>query len=368
MTLAQDPKPGAAGPSARDLIVACVAIGLGAASFVYYAQILEHRWYVGAFLMDFGWFNYLASGQSATLQDPSGMDAWSYFSVHVSPLLLGFATLSRLIGLTGPQPIVLMLSTAFGGSAAMALVILERLLRPSGSVLAIALGASGAVVYAVSGVMRSVADYPHIELLYVPLALLMLHLLFRRRFLGAWAALAFCLMAREDSGLHLACILGAYLVLSAFDERAAPARLREIAPFLAVCLLYPAAVIVWQRTAYPGSSTFTAIYTGDPPYRHFTPALMAHRAALLVSARAWISFTVLAALCVLPFQRRWVALTGFIAALPWFLLNISAFSVAAGELQLYYGFPFLVTALAPLIVVGAAAPPPRQDRLDVVPL
>ena len=52
-------------------------------------------------------------------------------------------------------------------------------------------------------------------------------------------AFALCLLVREDAGLHLACILGAYLVLAAIKERGIPERARDLAPFLVAGLAYP---------------------------------------------------------------------------------------------------------------------------------
>ena len=349
-------------------IVAGVALAVGAGAYAYYANAMVHRWYSAAFILDFGWFNDLVSGRTLALQNPRGINSLSFHSTHVSPILSIFAGLSRLLRLSGPQPIVMTLSVGFGGAAAMAFVVLERFLRPAGMIAALAGGALGAAVYAISGVMRATADYPHIEILYVPLALLTLHLLFQRKFRWAWAAFVFCLLEREDAGLHLGCILGAYLVLAAIDERGVPTRLRELAPFVAVCLIYPMLAVAWQQTLSESTSTFQAIYAGSPPYRHVTGALMAERFGVLAGAGSWVSLTIVAALCVAPFQRRWTALTGLAAAMPWFLLNLSAHSSAAGQFRLYYAFPFLVTALAPFVVMAAAPPPPREDPLDVVAL
>ncbi len=352
--------PSRAGIS-RTLIRAAVALAIGALPFVYYWGAVIHRWYTSAFLMDFGWFNYLVSGQPGSLQDPSAMDTLPYFATHVALLLPVFGAMSKLLGLTGAQPMALMLGVGFGGAAVMAFVVMEWFLRPAGAILAIAAAAVAATVYAFSAVPRAIVDYPHMEILYVPLALLTLHLLFKRRFRWAWAALAVCLVEREDSGLHLACILGAYLVLATFEERTPPNRLRELAPYLGVCLAYPFLVILWQRTHWPDHSTFAAIYTGSPPYQHLTRALVAEHLEGLAGTRIWVTLTLATTLVLVPIYFRWTVLVGLVASLPWLALNLTAHSPNAGGLFAYYGFPFLVTALAPFIVSAAPAPE-REER------
>jgi hypothetical protein len=356
---------------AAPLVRIGLACGLGTLAFLYYARAFHNLWFAtGPYLFDFGWFNVLIDGTRFDLHNPTSVGDYSYAAIHVAPVLILFSALSRLLGLTDGQPIILMLSLGFAGATAMAFVVLERFLRPLGALPALGGGAVGAAVYAVSGVMRSTADYPHIEILYVPLALLTLHLLFQGRTRAAWAALAACLITREDAGLHLACILGAYLVLAALEERGAPARLGALAGPLAACLIYPALAILWQRTAYPDASTFAQIYAGTPPFRHLTPHLITERLRALAGVRAWLGLTLLSAASGLVWLPRWTALTGLVAAAPWFCLNLVAKSEAAGGLMLYYGFPFLVTALAPFIVLAArpARRLTREDRLDVVAL
>ena len=347
---------------------AIAACAVGAVLFVYYWRAIEHRWYTNAFLLDFGWFNDLASGRSLALDSPQAVGSFPYYAVHVSPVLAIFGGMSRLLHLHGVQPIALMLSLAFAGVGAMATAIVERFLRPGGAALAVAGGVVAGLLYGVSGLSRAIADYPHIEILYPALGLLTLHLLFQRRLRWAWAALALCLITREDAGLHLATILTAYLVLAALDERDVPARLRELAPFLAAALIYPVLAILWQRTSWPDMSTFAAIYAGPQPFHHITPALYGARVGALIGERPWVPLTLAASLCTVVLPWRWTALTGIAASAPWLLLNLSAYVTSAGGLMLYYGFPFLVTALAPLIIAAAAPPPVRERGRDVVPL
>lgn len=344
------------------------AAAVGALLFLYYWRVIEHRWYTSPFLFDFGWFNDLVSGRTLALDNPQAVGPFPFYTAHVSPILAGFSLLSRLLHLQGVQPLALTLSLGFAGAGAMTTVIVERFLRPTGGVLALIGGGVAGVVYGVSGLMRAIADYPHFEILYPPLALLTLHLLFQGRSRWAWAPFAACLLIREDAGLHLATILVAYLALAAIDERGPPARLRELAPILATALAYPVAAILWQRSAWPDSSTFASIYAGPQPLHHLRPGLYSGRIKALVLERPWTPLTLAASLCPLVLPWRWTLLTGAVAALPWLVLNLSAYASAAGGLTLYYGFPFLVTALAPLIVASAAATPSREERRDVVAL
>jgi hypothetical protein len=364
-----DASEGPAPPTAlHRWAAAAAAVAVGVALYAYYWRVFAHSWYAGPVLYDYGWFNDLVSGRTLNLASPTVIGDFPFYAVHVSPLLSVFAWVSRTFGLHGPQPLALPLSLAFAGAGAMTTLIVARFLRPLGWWAAAGLGLAAGLAYGLSGIMRGIADYPHIEILFVPLALLTLQLIFQRRRLAAWAALAVCLLTREDAGLHLATVLGAYLVLATLDERGLPQRLRQIAPYLGVALLYPALAILWQRTSWPDMSTFSAIYAGPQPFKHITPDLYAHRIGFLFGEAQWLPLTLAAMLCTLALHRRWTALTGLVACAPWVLLNLSAFSDAAGALRLYYGFPLLVAALAPLIVADAAQPPAQEDRLDVVAL
>jgi hypothetical protein len=170
------------------------------------------------------------------------------------------------------------------------------------------------------------------------------------------------LFAREDAGLHMACVLGAYLVLAAIAERGVPARAADIAPFLAAAILYPAFVLLAQNALLPIGNNFGRIYSGVPPYAHLTAGLLTQRAHTLLQQPAPLLLLVASAA---PFllRPRWTALTGLLAAIPWFAVSVTAVSDIAGSLSAYYAFPFLILPIVPFVIT-AELPKPETVYVD----
>jgi hypothetical protein len=346
------------------LILICFCIFIFASSFLYYVDIIHYIYYNGGpYLYDMGWLNYIVGGHHFALENPSAIGVPNFFYVHMSRLLILFSGASALLGLKSDQPLEFMLGVGFAGSAVAAMIVVHKFLLASGKTKALLLGLVFTLAYSLSGIMRSIASYPHFEILYVALAPIALYLMFQRNMRAAWVVFLLCLSVREDAGLHIACILTAYLVLAAIEERGAPERLRDLSPFLAAALVYPVVAIGCQRAFFPSQSTFSMIYSGVPAYAHLTGALVAQRFMDIVQHQTYVPLTLAAALSVALVQWRWVALAGIAACVPWFLLNITAVSSAAGSLGSYYPFPFLVLALVPFIVC-APLPDAKPDYVN----
>jgi hypothetical protein len=331
------------------VVAALIAIGVG----LYYFGIFQHSTYVsGPYLLDTGLFNYIVGPDSHNLSMPTAIGMDSFYYVHISPFLIPFSYISAILGLKGFQPLEMVLVLGHAGAAVMAFVVAQYYLRPVGRIAAIILAAVFAVAFGLSGILRSTADYPHIEVLYVPMATLALLLIFHRRQKWAWLAFMLCLFVREDAGLEMACILGAYLFLAAISERRLPQRTRDLLPFLAVALAYPFFVLFMQSALLVIQSNFARIYSGTPAYAHLTLPFLIQRAETLVFERQWVLAILGASLVAFLLRPRLIALTGILAAIPWFLVSFTAYSDTAGTFSLYYAFPFLVLPLVPFIVTA----------------
>jgi hypothetical protein len=330
-----------------------ISLIIAAVVGIYYYQIFQHSYYsVGPYLYDTELFNYIVGPQGGGLRMPPVINMPSFFYVHISPILLPFSTISAVLGLRDMQPLQMVLILGFSGAAVAAFLVVQYYLRPLGAIVSLALGAVFALAFALGGTMRSTADYPHIEILYVAPAAISLLLIFHRHLRWAWVAFVTTLFVREDAGLHMACILGAYLALAAIAERGVPARTKDIAPFLLAALAYPVIVLLAQNAFLPIESNFARIYSGKPAYAHLTADLLAHRFDTLLTKQPHA--LLLLAASVIPFlaRPRWIALTGIVAAIPWFVASVPAVSETAGSLSLYYAFPFLVLPLVPYVVTA----------------
>jgi hypothetical protein len=349
---------------APEIVVgALIAIGVG----LYYFGIFQHSTYVsGPYQMDTGLFNFIVGPDSHMLSMPTSIGMDSFWYVHISPILIPFESLSQMLGLTEFQPLFVVLLLGHMGAAVMAFVVAQYYLRPTGRILAIALAAVFGVTFGLCGILRSTSDYPHIEVLYVPLAALALMLIFHRHKLWAWAAFMLCLFVREDAGLEMALILGAYLFLAAIAERRwLPQRTLDLLPFIGMGLLYPATVLFAQTAFLPIQSNFARIYSGTPAYAHLNADFLVHRWEVLTTDRLWVLAILGASLVAFIARPRLIALTGILAAVPWFLVSFTAYSDTAGTFSLYYAFPFLVLPLVPFIVT-AELPSAEEVYVDYV--
>jgi hypothetical protein len=337
----------------RSAPVAIISVIIAAVVGVYYYQILQHQYYVGGpYLYDTELFNYIVGPRGQGLRMPPVINMPSFFYVHVSPILLPFAAISAMFGLRDLQPLEMVLILGFSGAAVAAFVVVQYYLRPLGRALSLLLGALFALAFALGGTMHSTVEYPHIEILYVAPATVALLLIFHRHLRWAWLAFVLTLFVREDAGLHMACILGAYLVLAAIAERGLPERTKDVLPFLAAALIYPMLMLWAQSSFLPIQSNFARIYSGAPAYAHLTRALLEHRVDALINAQPHVLLLLAASLVPFLLRPRWTALTGIVAAVPWFLVSVTALSETAGTLSLYYAFPFLVLPLVPYVVTA----------------
>ena len=330
-----------------------ISVIIAAVVGAYYYNILQNGYYLGGpYLYDTELFNYIVGPGGQGLKMPPVINMPSFFYVHVSPILLPFSAVSAVLGLRDLQPLELVLILGFSGAAVAAFVAVQYYLRPLGAAIALPLAALFALAFGLCGVMRTTAGYPHFEVLYVAPAVAALLLIFQRRLRWAWLAFVLTLFVREDAGLHMACILGAYLVLAAIAERGVPARTMDLLPFLAAALIYPM-VVLWAQSAFlPIQSNFARIYSGAPAYAHLTGALLRHRADALLHDQPQVLLLLAAGLVPFLLRPKWTALVGIVASAPWFLASVTAISETAGTLSLYYAFPFLVTCLAPYIVTA----------------
>ena len=97
------------------------------------------------------------------------------------------------------------------------------------------------------------------------------------------------------------------------------------------------------------NSNFATVYTGDNFYAHLTWRLLWMRIKIIFSTHIamWLGFYVTILWAFLA-RNPYLAI-GFVANIPWFLLNWTAASVSAGPLRSYYCFPFVLSLGWPIL-------------------
>jgi hypothetical protein len=326
--------------------IACVGL-----PFLAYTRLILFSFYVqGSFLLDSGLFAVLLWHSDAVLTQPASAGGGSYLAVHVTPIFLPVAALSRLLPFSMPQ-----FFAGFIGAC-------HSLLAFAGFWMVIALGTGRSFVLpwlaalaglglAFSGLTVAIARYPHSEMLIPVFFLLFMTALHCRR-TGLAIGLFVCgLAVREDAGLHYLAVLGLLIAL----DRARGVALREqrILVTFALCgLLYALAALITQHLAFPQHvSSFAQVYLGSPPLAHLSGPVIGHRLIYFVANRPYILLPAIVAGAWAWLAREPFLAIGYVACLPWLALQLLAASPFAAAVASYYAFPCLIGLAWPLVAI-----------------
>jgi len=328
-------------------LAAVLATGL---PFVAFSRLVLYHFYSkGAFLLDTGLLASLLWHSNLALALPTSLGGGSYLATHVSPLFWLASAISRLLPFSMPQFFAGFIGFSHALLAAAIFWLLTEgygLRRGAGPWLATFV----AIGFASSGLAIAIALYPHFETLIAAFFLLfaVAHALGHTRIAPFLFVLG--LMTREDAGLHYIAILGLLVALNV----AYRVPLRQQRPeliYVVVALVYVIFVMSVQHLAFPGNSAFARVYLGDPPFAHLSVRLIADRARLLVVERPYIVLPACGAFIWAWFGRNPYLVLGYVACVPWLMLNLLANNPFAGMIIGYYAFPVLIALAWPLLAL-----------------
>ncbi|MQB13468.1 hypothetical protein DXT96_26920 [Agrobacterium sp. ICMP 6402] len=304
-----------------------------------FSFVMNHFYVSGGYLHDSGWFAALMwRPQDFNLTNPSVIDNNLFYSTHLSPILYAIGLLSffwpwgPITWFASFQGVVL------GGSGLLAWIALRRIPcfaeRPLWQALL-------ALAFAFNGLAMFILAYPHIEALGALMVCACLAAFFsgKRRLAALFLILA--LSVREDMGFHIVAPLGLLWVWTMWSSRRVTAGSNILTLLLPAFCLSLAAVLI-RSSLFPADGAFTRIYTGVPPYAHLTWSLMQERLAILFTQRLYLVLPAAIALLATIIWRNPIPFFGFLAYIPWSLLNFTALSDAAGQMDVYYPFPFQI--------------------------
>jgi hypothetical protein len=217
------------------------------------------------------------------------------------------------------------------------------------------------LVMAASGPVIAALGFPHYEIGVPCLFVVFVSMHFLGWSRVKWIALLLGLLVREDAGMHYAgysAVIGAYQWFS--GTRPMPTKTWRGA--LVLSLAVSAAILLIQRRFFPiGASMFYKSFIGDPPFAQLAGVEIARRlTAVLQSARhLYVPMAVIAGAAVI--WRTPAFLLGYLACVPWIVLNVFLGLTPASEtLSLYYGFPLLAGLMWPLLAPHWMASTPRS--------
>jgi hypothetical protein len=342
----------ATGPGARAakwMPLVCGAATL-AVPWAFFTALFLYEFYVkGSFLQDAGWFAFLMSEGGLSLRDPLALGAHSFLGTHISPIFLASGLLRDALPVSDTQFFCGAMAL-FHALPAVAVFWALRagvgLRAPAASVLA----AVVAIAFAFNGLALAIALYPHFEILVAASIMLFAVALVERRLPAAAVFLAVALATREDAGCHLFAILAVLIALNRWYGAAWRTQRPELT-FAALALLYSAAAIVVQPMFATAPSAMVRIYLGSPAFSGLSLGLVGERLLGWFAYRTYVILPGLIALMWAVRTRNPYLLVGYIAYLPWGMLQLIANSDMAGTLTGYYAYPYLIAAFWP--VVGA---------------
>jgi len=329
--------------------------------------IVKHFLADGPFVLDSGWFAYLVSMSSWTMNNPPFIGESSYFSTHISPTFFVssfFANALRLkpfVALAGWQIITC------SSMAITAYLFLQKRLFTEPDKMQNFRTAAVVALLPLSGLSIAMLRYPHTEAMGISLGFLSLALVLSHQRVWqifSWLILLLALGVREDVGFHLFGLSMTFLCLSVL-KKSPPQQWKRILTLAVVSFFYSALVIIIQKIFYSEYSAFSRIYSGSPAWAHVNLEFIWERIKYIILHRGHWAWPFIATLIFALLRRNILLLTPVFAVTPWLFLNLFAFEQQAGTLVAYYAYPMLAIFSWPLLQNYLASDPQKERRVYV---
>ncbi len=305
----------------------------------YLVYNLNHFYDHGSYLMDDGWFAFLATHSfSIPLKNPEVFGG-TFFSVHMSPFFYILSFIYQFFSNLFSEVTFFSLYLAFiYACLGFATFNISTLFLDTKKHTHLLLSLIVSIVTVFNGVMLSAIGFPHIELGIPILILLFLSLYYTGYIKSSLFAVLFLILIREDSGLHLFAVIfllqiAQYIKTKSFDP--------VLIKIMLFAIIYAFFIMLIQHT-YFHSNTLERVYLGNPHFAHLTFDFLKDRIAWILGNKAFLiyPFVFLLGLSLL-FRNIFLAI-GVITIAPWILLSLIAISYQAGTFHNYYAFPFIL--------------------------
>lgn len=320
----------------------------------------------GPFLHDSGWYAAIVWRSGLLPRNPPSVhEIREYYGIHFSPLV----SIGSLLSYLAPIGMVRWYAVFQGAiyaplGAAVAFLVGREGERPSIRD-AFAVAAIG-LVFAFNGQVIACTGFPHYEILVATGLCLFLAGLATNRTRLAWVGVVLTAITREDGGFHVT-FFAAAVVASDLLGRPFPVARKKVLVMGAVGMASSVVAFGLQKTCFTTANLFRHEYLGEPAFHHLSGAVLATRLRQLYSQAAFIAFPLVASVLLAIVRRDPRYLLGWVAELPWLLLNFLAAQDLKASFSIYTGFPFV----ASLFWVGAygrvVAPEPTR-RGWLIPL
>lgn len=332
--------------------------------------VLNHYYEHGAYLLDTGWFAWMASNADAWPLPNPPLLGDTYFSTHVSLIFYLLTGLHRLISPIVELDAALWFALVQGCWAGLTGIAVHALLKNDAAGTGWELcRLTLAILASMNGIALAITAFPHIEAAIPALTLCFFALLLGGRPILAGIVLVLTLSVREDAGLHLFGLLLLVACVQWFRDRKACGDAlpwQRYAALAACCLAWSVTAIVWQKTHYVGDNALVRIYLGEPAFAHLNAAFLVHRSGQLMAASLHVLVPMLFLILAGLVTRDGRLLAAPVSVLPWISLSVAAITYGAGTLANYYAFPIVTALLWPAVTYAMdAGQPERKYRYPV---
>lgn len=315
-------------------------------------NVIWNHFYAGTpQLFDTGWYAHLVHRNDFLLKNPPPVVFNSigplFYATHFSPGLWLLSLPSHLLPFSPPVWLALLEAVKYASVVVVAAAALHAA-RPGWRPATLVAGAIVIAAAPFNGVLLAASAYPHFESWFIPLALAFLVALGSGRTRLAAGCFLGAVSIREDMGFHLCGLLVLTALAVWWRCRCRHPALRPLLAFALAGFAWSVGALVLMRLAFPGDDAFGRVYLGEPPFSHLSPRALIDRLQAWGTTRGFIWGPAAIYLIWAGRQRAGWMLIGYLAFVPWALVNLLAANLAAAHLSLYYSFPFAVALLWPL--------------------
>jgi hypothetical protein len=322
------------------------------------AFILDHFYARQPYLLDAGWLSAVVHRSGIGLANPLAMQHYgaTFYNVHVSPFMSLFSLLSYVTPLDRIGFYALFQGVVYAPLGVSAYFVASR--SAPVAIWRLPLTAVMALCFSFSGQVLVAIEYPHFEIAIPGLTSLLLGAVVTNRRAWIWPLLALALSVREDAGFHLALALCPLLYLTwrgALD----PALRKTLFVLIGVSIAASVVAFGMQHVLTPPAAVRMPFF-GTPFLHHLAGGALRERITWLFMGCPFIIAPLGATIALALLRRDARYLLGWLAAMPWLVVNLLAYEEGKWRLAAYIGFPFVVSVFWVYLYGSLLAPPPRR--------
>ncbi len=343
---------------------------MGAAvAMVGYAQwnLLANQFYgTGGYVLDMSTLSFTMYRNGVVPSFPPAI-MWSdqipFFAHHMSLIQSVLSVLSYLFPL-GRVEWFAVCQTVFFAPLPVAVFLAIRRLYPESGVPTAVGAFLVAILFAFGGQSLSIASYPHYEMAAAAYLNLTALALLTGHTRWAWLFLVVTCSVREDAGFHAFALLFMVLVAHLPWPGLSPDRKlrRRVAAMMAAAFFSSVALLVVKGLVWPEHDYLRLLYLGDPAFAHVSMAEAGRRLVDFAASSRVIYYPALLTVLAAVVLRDVRILLGWLAYVPWFLVNLLAVATMKNTLFAYLAFPFIAAQFWILLSAFLPRSPDEGDQ------